>query len=313
MVRVGERVLCVPMGDNGDRWYILGARTPRVGDRVLLVPTADGKKYYILKPYNAYQDDQCITLPLRNNRVGVCIAGEPPNYIHPSWGGNGGSGMSFGCTEGVPSTSGWTCNGSCPISPNAGNICNRERYGWIDPEDPNFCIHPSYKYHWTGNRYAYFWKYKWMCLSSCKWREYKDMFSGVTRRCPNYGAVTWQIVFLGGSKEGQTAPSGCYDSSYRRGQLYSIMYYYKCDGCPGVNGSLAPCTIQNGKGPVFSPGGKPSGCRYPQYLSFDGWEQPGASDSAQTACAFSKGTEGISTNSNQSGDGNIRCKFMGSF
>ena len=325
MPRIGEKVLRFP---TGVQTVSMGGRKPKVGDKVIRITTPEGPTLSV-KQFNAYEGDEGVSCPLPCG-MKAFMASEPPNYLPQSW----ASGFGMSCSQGIPQTSGWTCSGSCPINPSThptpGETCRRA-YGLPLPwTDANACTHSLGSGSWRANM-TYHWDVTFNyygCRSRC-YQEYEQYGGGTYKvYCPLYGTETVVAHQMSnGAVSGTTYPQGCYKTSNRYvtriwkaaaldGQFVDAFYSYACNGpktvCPRFNGGAGTpfpvCGIKgaNDKGPSFSPGQKPAGCKNQGYLSFDGWSVPGGEQNANTGCVLGKATEGARSQS----DDVIRCKFM---
>lgn len=326
MTRPGDTVLI--LGVEGIA-TVISTREPVLGQKCIIIPDGTGGNIAI-KPFNTYDHDEGVAMPLPCGSAGYVVS-EPPNYLPPSF----ESGVPMSCQQGQPSTNGWTCSSGCPINPSThptpGETCRRA-YGlpllWTDE---NACTHSLGSGSWRANK-EYHWDVTldyYGCRSRC-YQIYEDGTpQGYKVYCPLYGKETVVGHYMSdGHTSGTTYPNGCYKTSNRYvkrirkvaildGQIVDAFYSYACNGpktvCPRFNGGSGTpfpvCGIKgaNDKGPSFSPGQKPAGCKNHAHLSFDGWVIPGGEETVSTKrCDLTKATEGIRSNS----DGGIVCKFF---
>lgn len=330
MARIGEQVLAFTYEGRTSGMVAISMREPAVGDKVVVMG-ADGGGSVAIKPFHAYAGDDGLGVPLPCG-TGVSLVGEPPNYLPPSF----ESGVPMSCQQGQPSTNGWTCSSGCPINPSThptqGELCKRAYNIPLPMTDKNACTHTTGSVSWKANA-----KYHWDvtityygCGSNRCYQIYEDGTpDGYKVFCKLYGtetAVAYQMV--GGVTSGTKSPKGCYNTNNRfakrtwkaavlDGKLVDAFYAYACNGpkrvCPLYNGGAGTpfpvCGIKgaNDKGPAYTPGQKPAGCKNHAHLSFDGWVIPGGEETVSTKrCDLTKATEGIRSNS----DGGIVCKFF---
>jgi len=330
MVRIGERVLAFTVQGVTSGMVGISTRDPVIGQKVLIAPTGDGGTVAI-RPFNTYTGDDGVAMPLPCGSS-VYLPGEPANYLPASW----ESGFGMSCMQSAPSTGGWSCAASCPISPYHGYICNRgESGGSADIYNSGFCIHSQYSGVWRGNKDNN-WRYqrtKWYCPggSGAACPSYKiPVFKLVNGKwvidhyeyCKGAGQDTYVRIDRYGPTIGSKTPAaGCNSPGQRINGGTSILDasgypardYWQCYGgaggtCPRYNGGSGTrkCSIQNGKGPAYEPGLKPTGCKYQSSLNFDGWDVGGGSQSASSgSCVLNKATEGAKNSS----DDSIQCVF----
>lgn len=327
MVRIGDQVVAIK--SSGNVVCAVGSRTPVLGQKCVVMPDGSGG-YIAVKPLNNYPGDDGICTPLPCGAA-VSLVGEPPNYLPASW----ESGFGMSCSQGIPQTTGWTCSGSCPINPSThptpGETCRRAYGLSLYWRDSGACTHSFGSGSWRANAYfhhdvnlVYY-----GCSKHC-YQEFEQYGGGTYKRyCPYYETETVVGIYMqGGGQTGTQWPAGCFNHPARKylrtvpkavdenGQMVDPFYSYACNGprtvCPlfrgGAGTPFAVCGIKGSgdKGPSFSPGPKPVGCKNQGFLNFDGWSVPGGEQNANTNCVLGKATEGTRSQS----DDTIRCKFM---